>query len=273
MSEIAFLLMDLDYRDQHQLGWRFLNHYLQVTGDYEGLALLGFYKVYRAMVRAKVDALRLSQERENSEEYRTTRASCIGHLQLADSYTRPSKPMLLVNHGLSGSGKSFNSEQLSERLPAITIRSDIERKRLYAIKAGQQSVAGTEQGIYTIEATARTYETLTRLAAAVLMASLNVIIDAVNLKQSQRQYFLDLADQLDLQCIILHYQANEDIMRSRIQDRLAANDDASDATLEILQHQLAQLEPLTADEQRTSIEINAGRQVDIEKLKDRVLNR
>jgi aminoglycoside phosphotransferase family enzyme/predicted kinase len=273
MSEIAFLLMDLDYRQQHQLAWRFLNHYLQITGDYEGLTLLGFYKAYRAMVRAKVDALRLSQEQENSEEYKETLASCLDHLQLAAGYTRPGKPVLLINHGLSGSGKSFNTKKLAERLPAVTIRSDIERKRLYAIEADQESLAGAEQGIYTLEATERTYETLARLATAVLTAGFNVIIDAVNLKQAQRQYFINLANQLDLQFIILHYQADQDIMRSRIQDRLTANDDASDATLEILQHQLGQLESLSVDEQRASIEIDAEQQVDIENLKDRILNR
>ena len=53
VSEIAFLVMDLEDRKHHAFARRFLNSYLEITGDYEGLRLLRFYKVYRAMVRAK----------------------------------------------------------------------------------------------------------------------------------------------------------------------------------------------------------------------------
>ncbi|MGH8513323.1 MAG: AAA family ATPase, partial [Gammaproteobacteria bacterium] len=45
MSEIAFLLMDLDVRERPDLAWIFLNHYLEETGDYEGLPLLDLYRV------------------------------------------------------------------------------------------------------------------------------------------------------------------------------------------------------------------------------------
>ncbi|KAG1658083.1 hypothetical protein GQR58_023128 [Nymphon striatum] len=61
ISEIAFLKMDLQDRKQESLANRFLNAYLEITGDYQGLAVLSFYLCYRAMVRAKVDALRIEQ--------------------------------------------------------------------------------------------------------------------------------------------------------------------------------------------------------------------
>ena len=54
ISEIAFLLMDLDVCERPDLAWIFLNHYLEETGDYEGLPLLDLYRVYRSLVRAKV---------------------------------------------------------------------------------------------------------------------------------------------------------------------------------------------------------------------------
>src|SRR5690606_28975746 len=43
MNEIAFLLMDLAVRRRADLAWRFLNRYLELTGDYAGLAVLPFY--------------------------------------------------------------------------------------------------------------------------------------------------------------------------------------------------------------------------------------
>jgi len=58
MSEVAFLAMDLEDRGRRDLAWRFLGRYLEATGDYAGLAVLPFYLVYRALVRAKVHLLR-----------------------------------------------------------------------------------------------------------------------------------------------------------------------------------------------------------------------
>ena len=42
LSEIAFLMMDLDNRNQQRLANRFLNVYLEQTGDYDGLSVFRF---------------------------------------------------------------------------------------------------------------------------------------------------------------------------------------------------------------------------------------
>ncbi len=57
MNDIAFLVMDLTAHDRTDLASTFLNAYVERTGDYEGLRHLGFYAVYRALVRAMVDSL------------------------------------------------------------------------------------------------------------------------------------------------------------------------------------------------------------------------
>ena len=61
MSEVAFTVMDLQDRGRRDLGHRFLNAYLEITGDYAGLSVLRFYLAYRAMVRAMVARLRAVQ--------------------------------------------------------------------------------------------------------------------------------------------------------------------------------------------------------------------
>ena len=61
MSEIAFTVMDLLHYRRADLAWRFLNAWLEATGDYAGIRVLRFYLVYRAMVRAKVGAIRAAQ--------------------------------------------------------------------------------------------------------------------------------------------------------------------------------------------------------------------
>ena len=61
MSEVAFTVMDLEDRGRADLAHRFLNAYLERTGDYAGLAVLPFYLAYRALVRAKIARLRAAQ--------------------------------------------------------------------------------------------------------------------------------------------------------------------------------------------------------------------
>jgi aminoglycoside phosphotransferase family enzyme len=57
MSDVAFLTMDLKAHGRADLAFRFLDRYLQHTGDYEGLPVLRFHEVHRALVRALVTGL------------------------------------------------------------------------------------------------------------------------------------------------------------------------------------------------------------------------
>ena len=61
MNEVAFAVMDLLHRGHAEFAWRFLNVYLEASGDYAGVSVLRFYLGYRAAVRAKVCAIRAGQ--------------------------------------------------------------------------------------------------------------------------------------------------------------------------------------------------------------------
>ena len=67
MSDVAFLVMDLHDRNRPDLAARFLSAYLEETSDYEGLTVLPFYIVYRALVREKVASMRLAQPASGDE--------------------------------------------------------------------------------------------------------------------------------------------------------------------------------------------------------------
>jgi aminoglycoside phosphotransferase family enzyme len=54
MDDVAFLVMDLAGRERADLAFALFSCYLEATGDYEGVRVLPFYAVYRALVRAKV---------------------------------------------------------------------------------------------------------------------------------------------------------------------------------------------------------------------------
>lgn len=266
ISDIAFLVMDLEDRQQYALANLLLNRYLEITGDYAGVQLLKFYKVYRALVRAKVDALRAGQEHVGTQAYNETLQDCVQYLQLAAHYISPASPCLLINHGLSGSGKSYASGLILEKFPAIQIRSDVERKRLFQVprdKAGSNAIEG---GIYAFEATRRTYMQLVKIASGLLKAGYSVLVDATNLKQQQRQLFIDLANSLTIPFLIIDYQAPVNTLRRRIKKRAQQKDDVSDATLAVLAHQLATVEPLSDAEQPFVIKVNTDQTNEVEHI-------
>lgn len=272
ISEVAFLLMDLQDRQQHQLANRFLNTYLETTGDYPGLSILPFYLCYRALVRAKVSALRLEQANISAEEREKTLSEFESYLELATLYTQPTSPKLIIMSGLSASGKSTVSQQLLETLGAIRIRSDVERKRLFGIKPEEQAVEdkGAEEinsGIYSATASQKTYNKLAELASTIISAGYSVIIDAAFLKHEQRKPFQQLAKDLAVAYIILEITAPAEILRQRIKAR---KNDVSDADLTVLEHQLINWQPLHASEINSLVTVNTTEAIDIDTLKDQL---
>jgi hypothetical protein len=259
MSEVAFLIMDLEEADEAVPARRLLNRYLECSGDYEGLPVLGFYKVYRAMVRAKVTAIRLGQPGVESAEAGQDRADYERYLALAEGYTQRRPRRLYLTHGVSGSGKSRLSTILRERLPLIHIRSDVERKRLFGLPSGARTGSAVDTGLYSADATARTYTRLLELAGLILDAGYSPLVDATFLERAQRRPFLDLAADKGCACTIFEPLAPKQVLRSRVAARNAAGRDPSEADLAVLETQLDALEPLGPDERRLAIRIDTVR--------------
>ncbi len=254
-SEIAFVLMDLDDRGHPALARRLLNTWLEQSGDYAALRLLRFYQVYRALVRAKVAAIRCagaSDERERiGAEYR-------GYIALAEKYTRPSAPFLLITHGVSGSGKTFVTQRIIEALDAIRVRSDIERKRLFGLAPAARSGAEFGAGIYTRDASTRTYDRLAGVAEEILASGFAAIVDATFLKRSERDRMRELAARRGIPFVILALDAPREVLRSRVQAREREARDASEAGIAVLERQLAVVEPLTVEERDCAIMLDRG---------------
>ncbi len=240
ISEVAFLLMDLSQRGQAPLGWRFLNRWLEYTGDYDGLALLGYYLSYRATVRAKVEAISMNQTADMAE-YPAHLQACRRYLYSALHPPLTAGPALLITHGLSGSGKSRLGRFLMQSLPAVRIRSDVERKRLAGLRPEDASQSAPGSGLYTDSRTAQTYQHLLGLAEMLLAQGHSVIVDATFLQRAQRQPFIALASQLALPFVILHCTAPEDVLRERVQRRRRGAQ-VSEAGILVLEKQLAERE-------------------------------
>lgn len=248
MNDIAFVCMDLEFRHRPELAARFLNRYLQHTGDYEGLSVLRYYEVQRALVRCKVTLLRARQLQRDGEQGSAQQEQALSYVALAMTRSKPAPAAIMITHGFSGSGKSTFAACVAELLGAIQLRSDVERKRLHGLAATQRAAAAPGSGLYDAAATEITYGRLLQLTRIVIESGRPVIVDAAFLHREQRGPFASLAQEIGIPLFIFDLRASEAALRERIVMRARADSDASDAGLDILAHQLAQHDSFAAEE-------------------------
>lgn len=254
VSEIAFFCMDLEVHGATGLAYRFLNRYQSIVGDYAGLRLWDFYRLYRAMVRAKVGRL-MTPSAPAPAPMSPVASKHQRYLDFGLGLIQKQWPLLLVTHGLSGSGKSHLAAALCERLPAIWLRSDIERKRI--VRAAAADAA------YSAEATRNTYRRLRQLSLLLLQAGQSVIVDATFLARWQRAQQLEISRRLGVRCLILDLETPRELLLQRIARRHSLARDPSDATPDVLKRQLLDAEPLSAREKEHALKVD-GRSPDID---------
>jgi aminoglycoside phosphotransferase family enzyme/predicted kinase len=237
INDAAFLMMDLQARGHSDLATLWINAYLEGTGDYEGLKILRWYLAYRALVRAKVAAMREHQVEDAPQAMQSVSKDVDHYVALACGFTCSPAPLeLRITHGFSGSGKSTRAMEWADSIGAIRIRSDIERLRIFG------------SGHYDSHATRATYERLATLAECILDSGYSVVIDAAFLKRDQRTRFRELAASRGIDFRILDCQADLATLRQRIAERRHQGIDPSEADASVLEIQIQSHEPLDVDE-------------------------
>ncbi|WP_182870952.1 AAA family ATPase [Rhodopirellula sp. JC639] len=255
LSDAAFAAMDFAARERLDLSRSFINAYLEHTGDHASLIVLRWYLVYRALIRAKVAAIRASQPGMSVADQTAAMNDCEHHVELAYQFSLRERPQLWITHGVSGSGKTTASQWAVQQHGAIRLRSDIERKRHFGLAPSDRLSDRQRQNLYCETANHATYERLHRMARCILRSGYPVIIDATFLRQADRQTFRSLAAREGATFGILDCHADEQTLRQRITDRIARDDDASDADLAVLDQQLATRQPLTEQERDSVVEL------------------
>lgn len=253
-SDAAFLAMDLEDRGLKCQARRFINGWLERTGDYAALELLNLYKAYRALVRAKVNLFRLHQE-EDAVQRRVILRQYRGYANLAESYSAIPSRFLAITHGVSAVGKSQVALRLVEALGAIRLRSDVERKRLHG-EQPEALAAELDAGIYSTEAGDATYHRLHMLAETALNAGFSVVIDATYLKQQYRQAAWQVAESTGVPFMILTCEAPNAVIEQWLAQRQAQGGDPSDATMAVIKAQQASRDPLSESEQLLNRQID-----------------
>ncbi|MBK7952047.1 MAG: AAA family ATPase [Deltaproteobacteria bacterium] len=262
LDEVAFAFVDFVAHDRRDLAHRFLNAYLEATGDYAGVAGLHFHALHRALVRAKVALLRARQPGLDAAARARVAADVERHVVAAESQARPPRARLVITCGLAGSGKTTVSGALVEALGAVRIRSDVERKRLAGLEARARSASPIGGGLYDREGSARTYAQLESLARSLLAAAQSVVVDAAFLDRSDRDRFRALAKETGVDFAIALCEAPVEVLRGRIAARLAAGRDASEADAAVLEHQLERYAPPAGEELAAVVPIATDRGVE-----------
>ncbi|PKO44433.1 MAG: hypothetical protein CVU30_05225 [Betaproteobacteria bacterium HGW-Betaproteobacteria-3] len=259
-SDMAFPWMDLLDHGQPGLANGLLCEWLDASGDASALAVLPFYATYRALVRAKVAAIRWQQLAQGanaapatppSAEARGAHLQAQAYVELALRIAQPPAPQLVITHGLSGSGKTHASSRWLQAEPtgrAVRLRSDVERKRLHGLAAHEASGSGLGTGLYSPQSHTDTYQHLLARTRALLQDGWTVLVDAAFLRRAERTAFAEIARAQGCPFHILAPEAPLAVLRERIRQRQARGGDASEATLAVLEQQIGWLEPLDATE-------------------------
>jgi hypothetical protein len=245
ISDLAFLVMDLQEHGQPRLAMRLLNRWLEQSGDWDAMDLWRWYGCYRALVRAKVAALGGG-------------AALHGYLRCAEQLINPRPCSLAITTGVSGLGKSRHSLAVAERLGWMRLRSDVERKRMFGLwgiprrseRSGNPYTSAVSEELFA--------KRLPEIAEQLLRAGHAVVVDATFLRQQDRQRMADLAQQLGVPFLILQPLAPIEMARARIRNRLRHGRDASDADEAVLLEQLNLFEPLNAQENSFCIQVQAN---------------
>lgn len=257
MDDLAFLYMDLGFRGRPDLAASLLNRYLETTGDYDGLAVLPYYRMHRALVRAKVLLERTVQDMVSAAESAAQRTAAECYLWFARSGAPVIGPAILITHGYSGSGKTVFARSLVQVTGAVQVRSDTERKRLHRC---------TDK-LYSPAATRRTYERLAGLARTIVSAGWPVVVDAAFLGAWQRDLLRAVAAELSVPFFLFDVRAPPACLRERVAARKLGGMDASDAGIEVLEEQPQGEDPLTPDELAHALVVDTAAGLDLARVR------
>jgi len=127
------------------------------------------------------------------------------------------EPNLIIISGLPGTGKSYLSKRLAERVSLLVLESDALRKTLFSKPS------------YSFRESAQLYRTIHRLIRELLNKGIPLILDATNLSGRFREQLYGIADRLDVRLILVRVEAPPEVVYQRLEDRARDTESMSDA--------------------------------------------
>jgi aminoglycoside phosphotransferase family enzyme/predicted kinase len=221
IDDAAFLAMDIEFLGRGDLATFFLDEYSRRASDPAPLALKNFYIAYRAVVRAKVDCIRIAQGHKEAA------ADARRHLDIALKHLRAGTVQLIIVGGGPGTGKSTLSRALAEESGAQVISTDDVRRELQSADVLAGTTGALDAGLYTPENIRTVYAEVLRRAQLLLSSGTSVILDGTWRDARQRERARELADQANSPIVELTCSVPIEKASTRIERRRAGNSDAT----------------------------------------------
>ncbi|MCB0989506.1 MAG: AAA family ATPase [Acidimicrobiales bacterium] len=238
LADIAFLVMDVERLAGPESAARLLRFYQEFSAERHPASLAHHYVAYRALVRAKIWALRYLQtgDVEHRRSAREHLGQCLSHLGRA-------RPRMILVGGGPGSGKSTLAEAIGAAMGWTVLNTDEVRKDIAGIGHSNRATADAERGIYTPESTEMTYRELVGEASTLLANGESVVLDASWSVDAHREIARRAAADAGARVIEIECRLPASIAKERIARRLASPWTVSDATPEIVDHMASKREP------------------------------
>jgi len=221
IDDAAFLAMDLEFLGRKDLANYFLDTYSHFAKDDSPTSLKHFYIAYRALVRAKVDCIRLAQGHPKASDEATR------HLSLALEHLAASSVQLVLIGGAPGTGKTTLAHSLGDRVGAQVMSTDDVRRELQQHGTISGEAGLLDEGLYRPEQVAAVYHEVIRRARSSLTGGRPVILDGTWRDTRRRQPARALASQTASTLLEIVCWTSVDRAVERVRHRPAG---ASDAT-------------------------------------------
>lgn len=233
LYDLAFLLMDLWHRDLGEFANLVGNRYFDAAGHDEAYALLPFFIAVRASVRAHVSA---TQSAGGGRSEGPLREEAGRYLALAHAALETRPPVLVAIGGLSGTGKSTLADALAPQTGSLPGARILESDRIRKAMHGVLAEARLPVQAYGSNVSEQVYARLAAQARLVLDGGASVVSTAVFERLPDRERIEGAARPSHASFHGYWLQGDPSLLRARI---AARHGSASDATVEVLEKQLA----------------------------------
>ena len=226
LADLASLAMDLERLGRPDLGAHLLAAYSAAAGDTWPASLVDHWVAYRAVVRAKVAAIRHSESEADADA-----DECRRLLDLAADHLRRGEVRLVLVGGPPGAGKSTVAAGLAEARGWTLLRSDLVRRET----GGPPS--------YDREARDRVYGQMLSQAGRALGQGTSVVLDATWSRAAWRRRARGVGQRASAPVVELCCRAPEDVRSERAASRAREGRDVSDADAPVALALAAELQP------------------------------